>query len=80
MTNETVKLIELEITKLELKPGQILAMFAPPDWTPMQIGVFSSMLDLNSKSPASPLYGVKFIVFPNDLELEIVSPPEGFGF
>ncbi len=73
--NEVVKAIELQIQKLDLKPGDKLAIIAPEDWNPRQIYMYSAYLDQWLKDNKKD---IEILVFPYGVELCIVHPTGGF--
>lgn len=72
---ETIKVIELQIQKLDLKPGDKLAIIAPEEWNARQIYMYSVYLDEYLKKNNKDL---EVIVFPFGVELCIVHPTGGF--
>jgi hypothetical protein len=72
-TEAAARAVIVEVAKLDIKPGQALAMMCPDDWSVDQVRAFTEYLEA-----LDPLPGVKLLCLPK-CELAVVSPPEGFG-
>jgi hypothetical protein len=69
------KAVELKIGELKIPPGSHLAMIAPEDWAPRDIGRFSHYANAVFEERN---YGFQLIIFPFGSELAVVTPDGGF--
>lgn len=60
--------VRIKIGKLDLKPGDYLAMICPESWTIRQVVEFSEYINAAKVAPE----GVKLLVFPFGTKLEIL--------
>ena len=62
--------VMIPLMKLQLQPGEILAMIAPKEWTPGQIAIYSHYASTVIQHELPP--GCKLVVFPHGMQLSVI--------